>query len=218
MALRRKIAVMSIARSRIAKIALALILVGGIAIVASSINIVLRAKEEITKQSEELSSVKELQDQVKLANYIQKAHDWFKDVIRESLDVYRASGRLCAVLRNKIEDARGGNEKENLVKVQPELLKLRKQMRSLLVRLYRLAKDFETATKTIDGSTRQTVEKQVASAQKLLEEGTVFEKRIFEIGGMIFGEEEWKPDPIWAGLGGNFGDEQSIRIEGGWSY
>lgn len=218
MALRRKIAVMSIVRSRVAKIVLALILVGGIAIVASSINIVLRAKEEITKQSEELSSVKDLQDQVKLANYIQKAHDWFKDVIREALDVYRASGRLCAVLRNKIEDARGGNEKENLVKVQPELLKLRKQMRSLLVRLYRLAKDFETATKTIDGSTRQTVEKQVASAQKLLEEGTVFEKRIFEIGGMIFGEEEWKPDPIWAGLGGNFGDEQSIRIEGGWSY
>jgi hypothetical protein len=42
--------------------------------------------------------------------------------------------------------------------------------------------------------------------------------RIFEIGGMIFGDEEWKPDPIWAGLGGNFGDEQSIRIEGGWSY
>ena len=91
-------------------------------------------------------------------------------------------------------------------------------MRSLLVRLYRLVKNFETATKTVDGSTRQTVEEQLASAQKLLKEGMVFEKRIFEIGGMIFGEEGWKPDRIWAELGGDFGDEQSIRIEGGWSY
>ena len=218
MALRRKIAVMSIVGSRVAKIAFALILASGVVIVASSINVARHAKEEIVKQSEELKPIKDLQDQVRLANYIQKAEAWLKATILEALDVYRASRRLCAVLQNKIDEARSEDEKENLGKVQSELLKLRKQMRSLLVRLYRLAKNFETATKTIDGSTRQTVEAQIASVQKLLEEGMVFEKRIFEIGGMIFGEEEWKPDSIWAGLGGNFGDEQSIRIEGGWSY
>jgi len=218
MALRRKIAVMSIVGSRVAKIAFALILASGVVIVASSINVARHAKEEIVKQSKELKPIKDLQDQVRLANYIQKAEAWLKATILEALDVYRASRRLCAVLQNKIDEARSEDEKENLGKVQSELLKLRKQMRSLLVRLYRLAKNFETATKTIDGSTRQTVEAQIASVQKLLEEGMVFEKRIFEIGGMIFGEEEWKPDSIWAGLGGNFGDEQSIRIEGGWSY
>ena len=216
--LRRKMAVVAIFGSRVAKVALALILVGGVVIVASSINVIRRAKDEIAKQSAELRPIRDFQDQVKLANYIQKANDWFKVATDEALNVYRVSGRLCAALQDKIEDARDGSGKENLGKVQIELLKLRKQMRNLLVRLYRLAKNFETATKTVDGSTRQTVEGQLASAQKLLKEGMAFEKRIFEIGGMIFGEEGWKPDRTWAELGGDFGDEQSIRIEGGWSY
>jgi len=216
--LRRKMAVLAIVGSRVAKVALALILVGGVLIVASSINVIRRAKDEIAKQSAELRPIRDFQDQVKLANYIQKANDWFKVATDEALNVYRVSGRLCAALQDKIDDARDGSGKENLSKVQIELLKLRTQMRSLLVRFYRLAKNFETATKTVDGSTRQTVEEQLASAQKLLKEGMAFEKQIFEIGGMIFGEEGWRPDRTWAELGGDFGDEQSIRIEGGWSY
>ena len=216
--LRRKMFVASVAGTRIAKAALALILVGGILIVASSINVARRAKEEIARQSAELKPIKDFQDQTKLANYIKKADDWFKAAIKGTLDVYRVSGRLCAALHGKIKNARDESEKENFGKVHPELLKLRKQTRSLLVRLYRLAKNFETAKNTIDGSTRHVVEQQVASAQKLLREGAVFEKRIFEIGGMIFGEEGWQPNRIWAELGGDFWDEQSIRIEGGWSY
>ena len=140
------------------------------------------------------------------------ASDYFKNAISESLDVYRTCRRLYGVLQYHIDKASDGNEKDELSKAQLELSELRNKMKDIMVKLYRLKGDFEERIKIIDGATRQAVEEKLSAAQKLLQEGAVLESRIYEIGGMVYGEG-WRPNPVWIGLGCDFGDEHSIFME-----
>ena len=215
--LRRKMAVAAIIGSRAVKVALALVLIGTVAAIVSSVIIARRAKDETARQSVELKQIKVFQDQKKLAKYINDTKIYLGNAIKETLNAYRASRRLYGVFQYHIDKAADTEKKNDLIKVQPELLDLRKKMRDVLIGLYRLQRSFEKEVQTVDNPTRQAVEEKVIEVQKLLTEGAIHEKRICEIGGLIYGDG-WQPDPIWSGMAGDFGDEQSIRRAAGLPY
>ena len=210
--LSRKIALASIVGSSAARVAISLSGLAIIAILAFFVVSSEHMKEVVSKHSAETEFLQDTKDQMQLAKYIIDAKNYFNGVIKEAVDLYRINRRLCGLLQSKIKTVDDGGDKDNLLKLQSELHELRNKVRNLLVRLYRLRRHFEKML-AMDGGTRQTVEEKLLAAQKLVNGGVQLEKRIYEIGGMIYGEENWQPNQLWIDLGGDFGEDDSIYME-----
>ena len=132
-------------------------------------------------------------------------------VVREVVSLYRINNRLCSAMQDRADNANDSVEKEKLSKTHSDLLSLRKKVRDLLVRFYRLQRDLEiTVSKKFS---KAKIRQKFLDAQELTKEGIKLEKRIYEIGGQLYGDENWKPDEEWVALGEDALDESAIRSE-----
>ena len=236
LALRRKAAVMSIARTRATKIALALVL----AIVASAIVVMRRPQVE----SDKPPAPDPFQEQVQFAKHIGSVENWIDALTKEAFGLNRIAVRLC----HEVETAADPKklEKENdfraawgirpvqvsaetdvLRQHQPRLLELKKQARDLATKIcvergrFKRLMNKAGKTGTSDGALRKSIDEIVAKVQNEMAEGIAVEKEIYSIGKIIYGSEKWDKElaPDWQGkfnINSGFGltkDEWDIFME-----
>ena len=235
-ALRRKAAVMSIARARATKIALALVL----AIVASVIVVMRRSQVE----SDKPTAPDPFQEQVQFAKYIGSVENWIDALTKEAFGLNRIAVRLChevetAADPQKLEkenDFRAGwgigpvqvsAETDVLRQNQPRLVELKKQARDFATKICvergRFKRLISEAGKagTSDGALRKSIDEIVAKVQNEMAEGIAVEKEIYSIGKIVYGSEKWDKElaPNWQGkfdLNSGFGltkDEWDIFLK-----
>ncbi len=216
LALRRKAAVVTIARARATKIVLALIL----AIVASAIIVIRRSPVE----SDKPTSQDPLQEKAQFAKYIRDAGIWIDGLTKEVLGLNRIAVRLCHEVEtaadpqklekeNSFRAAWGSRpiqviaETDELRQNQPRLLELKKLARDLATRIYvergRLKRLISEAGKTgaSDGALQEKVDEILEKGRKILSEGMALEQEIYRIGRMVYGDEKWDKEcvPGWTG-------------------
>ena len=212
-ALRRKAAVMSIAKARATKIALALIL----AIVASVIVVMRRPQGKPT-------ATDPFQEQMQFAKYIGSVENWIDALTKEAFGLNRIAARLC----HEVETAADPQklEKENSFRAgwgispiqvsaetdvlrqnQPRLVELKKQARDFATKIcvergrFKRLMNKAGKTGTSDGALRKSIDEIVAKAQNEMAEGTAIENKIYSIGKIIYGSEKWDKElaPDWQG-------------------
>ncbi len=212
LALRRKAAVMSIAKARTTKIALALVM----AIVASVI-VVMRRPHKPTAPDP-------FEEQLQFAKYIGKTGNWIEALTKEALGLNRIATRLC----HEVETAADPQklEKENnfragwgigpiqvsaetdvLRQNQPRLVELKKQARDFATKicvergLFKRLMNKAGKTVTFDDALRKSIDEIVAKTQNEMAEGIAIEKEIYSIGQIIYGSEKWDKElaPNWQG-------------------
>jgi serine/threonine protein kinase len=211
-ALRRKAAVMSIARAHATKIALALIL----AIVASVI-VVMRRPHKPTAPNP-------FPEQMQFAKYILSTRNWIDALTKEAFGLNRIATRLC----HEVETAADPQklEKENSFRAgwgispiqvsaetdvlrqnQPRLVELKKQARDFATKICvergRFKRLISKAGKagTSDGALRKSIDEIVAKVQNEMAQGIAVEKEIYSIGKIVYGSEKWDKElaPDWQG-------------------
>lgn len=236
LALRRKAAVMSIAKARVTKTALALVL----AIFASVVIVMRRSQVE----SDNPTAPDPFQKQAQFAKYIGSVENWIDALTKEAFGLNRIAVRLCHEVETAADPQR--LEKENSFRAgwgirpirvsagtdvlrqnQPRLVELKKQARDFATkicverdRFKRLISEADK-TGTSDGALRESIDEIVAKAQNEVAEGTAIEKEIYSIGKIIYGSEKWDKElaPRWLGkfdINSGFGltkDERDIFTE-----
>ena len=216
LALRRKAAVMSIAKARATKIALALVM----AIVASVIIVIRRSQVE----SDKPTAPDPFQEQLQFAKYIGNTGNWIDALTKEAFGLNRIATRLC----HEVETAADPQklEKENSFRAawgsrpiqvsaetdvlrqnQPRLVELKKQARDFATKICvergRFKRLTSKAGKTgaSDGALRKSIDEIVAKVQNEMAEGIAVEKEIYNIGKIVYGSEKWDKElaPNWQG-------------------
>lgn len=214
LALRRKAAVMSIAKARATKIVFALILA-----VVASVAIVMRRPQG---ESNESTAPDPFQEQAQFAKHVLNARNWIDGLTKEAFGLNRIAARLCREVETAADPKK--LEKENdfraawgirpvqvsaetdvLRQHQPRLLELKKQARDVATKICmersRFIRLMEKADKTgtSDVALRKSIDEIVAKAKNEMAERIAVEQEIHSIGKIVYGSEKWDNElaPNW---------------------